>query len=72
MSSFPHAFRAQAGEARLQRLCRVSVGWRRGEQVRVYEVREPTPENLAAVSALLRQAHGKCRQASGIVFVAPA
>jgi hypothetical protein len=61
---------AVAREAALLRLCRVSTGFRLGEQVRVYEVREPTPENLATVGQLLRKAYRRCQQTSGIVFVA--
>ncbi len=61
-----------ARDAALRRLCRVSTSYQHGGPVRIYEVREPTPENLATVSQLLRKAHQKCHQTSGIVFVASA
>ncbi len=72
MSKFAERLRIHAQESTLQRLCRVSTSWRRGGAVRVYEVRVPTPENLATVGQLVRQAHRSCRQPSGIVFVAEA
>lgn len=70
MSKFTTRLRVVTQEAALHRLCRVSTSWRGGEPVHVYEVREPTPENLARVGELVRSAHGNCARASGTVFVA--
>lgn len=70
MSRFAAQLQVRTREATLRRLCRVSAGWRYGEPVQVFEVREPTPENLAAVSTLLRRAYRTCQHASGTVFLA--
>ncbi len=70
MSKFTERLRIQTREATLHRLCRVSTRYRPGGAIRVYEVREPTPENLAAVGALVRTAHRSWKQASSMVFVA--
>lgn len=61
---------AAAQEALLRRLCRVTTSYRGGERVQRYEVREPTPENLATVVRLLRKTYPTCQQTSGIAFVA--
>lgn len=61
---------AAAREALLRRLCRVSTSHVRGERVQRYEVREPTPENLATVGKLLRSTYRSCRQTTGIAFIA--
>lgn len=71
MTKFAERLRIEAQEAALHRLCRVSAGCRPGEPVR-FEVRVPTPENLATVGQLLRKVYRKCQQPSGIVFIAEA